>query len=75
MIMNINSRIMYSILFFSLLMILIIVLKPRIMFTTENEIKHFGLKSDETIYSFGVFTIVSAIFSFYTFCLIDMIFS
>ncbi len=66
---------MYSILFFCLLMTLIIVIKPKLMFTTENEIKHFGIKSDETIYSLGVFTIVSAIITFYIFCWIDMIFS
>lgn len=45
------------------------------MFTNDKEIKHFGIKKNETIYSLGVFTIVSAIVTFYIFCWIDMIFS
>lgn len=61
-------------LFFSLLMLLVIVIRPRIMFKKDLQMKNFGLKKDETIYSFGLFTVVAAILSFYVFCLIDMIF-
>lgn len=71
---SVNSRIIYSMLFFSLLMLLVIVVRPRIMFNKNLDIKSFGLNKDDTIYSFGLFTVVAAILSFYVFCLIDMIF-
>lgn len=72
---TINGRIIYSVLFFSLLMILIYITKPRIMFKKNDRIKNFGLSKSETIFSLGVFTTISSILSFYFFCLIDMIFS
>ncbi len=71
----INSRIIYSIIFFCLLMILILLIKPKVMFTKKNKFKNFGIKKDETIYSIGVFTIITSILTFYIFCWIDMIFS
>ena len=45
------------------------------MFTKKNKFKNFGIKKDETIYSIGVFTIITSILTFYIFCWIDMIFS
>lgn len=70
----INSRIIYSILFFSLLIILIYVSKPSVIFEKDGEFKRFGAGNDKTMFSFGVFTVVLAILSFYLFCIIDMIF-
>lgn len=73
-IISINSRVIYSILFYILVMILIIVAKPSIMFTRDNTIKEFGISDDKTMFSLGVFSVVIAILSFYTFCVIDIIF-
>ena len=70
-----QSRVMYSIIFYILMMVLIITLKPKIMFTKEGHIKQFGVNKYETIYSLGVFCVVSAILTFYIFCLIDFVFS
>ena len=70
-----QSRVIYSIIFYILTMVLIITLKPKIMFTKEGKIKKFGVNKYETIYSLGVFCVVSAILTFYIFCLIDLIFS
>lgn len=71
---SINSRVVYSVLFYALLMILILTVKPSIMFTNNKEIKQFGVSEEKTMFSLGVFTVVIAIISFYTFCIIDIIF-
>ena len=71
---TINSRIIYSILFYILLMILLAVSKPSVMFHTDGCIKEFGIGDDKSMFSFGVFTVVLAIISFYIFCIIDLIF-
>lgn len=74
--MIINTRIIYSILFYVLFMILIILAKPGIMFNKNGEIKGFGvLDNEKTLFSFGVFTVIIAIISFYIFVMIDLIFS
>lgn len=70
----ISSRVVYSIAFFVLLMILLFVSKPTIMFDSKGELRPFGVGYDKTMFSFGVFTVVLAIMSFYMFCIIDMVF-
>jgi hypothetical protein len=71
---NINSRIIYSILFFSLLLTLIYISKPSVIFEKNGEFKPFGFGSDKTLFAFGVFTVVLAIVAFYLFCIIDIVF-
>lgn len=44
------------------------------MFEDSGDIKKFGIGEDKTLISFGVFTVVCAILSFYVFCFIDMFF-
>ncbi len=70
----INTRIIYSILFYILLIVLIIISRPSIMFEEDGSIKDFGIGDDKTMFSLGVFTVVLAILSFYIFCMIDLIF-
>ncbi len=72
-----NGRIIYSLLFYVLSVSLLIVSKPSFMFSKSGEIKSFGVGGTEqrTVFSFGVFIIVLAIFSFYVFALLDIIFS
>jgi hypothetical protein len=55
-------------------MTLIFLKKPTLLFDEQGEIKSFGIKKEETIYSVGVLTVVLAIVSFYLFCVIDMVF-
>lgn len=70
-----NSRVIYSVVFFILLLILLYTSKSSIMFEKDGkEIKKFGLGHDQTLFSFGIFTIVLAIASFYLFCIIDLVF-
>lgn len=73
-IINISSRVIYSLLFYVLLMILVFVSKPAIMFDKNGHIKPFGIGDDKTMFSLGVITSVIAILSFYTFCIIDIVF-
>ena len=71
---QVNSRVIYSVLFFVLIMILAIVSKPSIMFNEDGQIKPFGLGEEKTMFSVGVVTSVVAILCFYTFCIIDIVF-
>lgn len=69
-----NSRIIYSILFYILLMVLITISKPSVIFEKDGSLKMFGVGYDKTMFSFGVFSVVLAILSFYVFCIIDLVF-
>lgn len=70
-----NSRIVYSIIFYILLMVLITISKPSVMFEKNGSLKMFGVGYDKTMFSFGVFSVVLAIMSFYVFCIIDLVFA
>jgi hypothetical protein len=74
-----NTRIIYSIVFYILLIILIIISRPSYLFDINGNLKPFGVDLDgtgnKTMFSFGVFSVVLAIISFYIFCIIDMIFA
>lgn len=71
---KLNTRLLYSIVFFILLITLIHISKPSIIFDKNGEIRPFGIGKQKTMFSFGVFTVVLAILSFYFFCVIDIIF-
>ena len=70
-----NSRIVYSITCYVLLVILIVISKPSVMFEKSGKIRPFGVGYDKTMFSFGVFAVVLAIISFYIFCIIDLVFA
>ena len=69
-----NSRIVYSVVFYVLLMVLITISKPSVIFEKDGSLKLFGVGYDKTMFSFGVFSVVLAIVSFYIFCIIDLVF-
>jgi hypothetical protein len=69
-----NSRIVYAILFYVLLIILLVLAKPSVMFERDGSIKQFGVGDEKTMFSVGVFSVVLAIVSYYIFCLVDMVF-
>jgi|TARA_B110000211_G_scaffold230964_1_gene291598 hypothetical protein len=56
-------------------MVLIFVAKPKMIFNKDGSIKKYGIKKNETIYSLGVVSIIFSIISFYSFCVIDIIFN
>lgn len=67
-------------------MTLIFMKKPKLIFTSDGQIRSFGVTSsnnenslekedgNKTIYSLGVITVVLAIVCFYILCIIDLIF-
>lgn len=71
---KINTRLVYATVFFILLILLIYASKPHLIFDTNGDTKPFGIGNNKTMFSFGVFTVVLAILSFYFFCIIDIIF-
>lgn len=72
--MNINTRLLYAIAFFVLLVALLYSTKPSIVFNKDGSLKPYGIGDSKTMFSFGVLTVVLAILSFYFFCVIDIIF-
>jgi len=69
-----SSRIFYAIILYISIMTLLFIKKPLLLFDQHGNIKTFGVGNNRTIYSVGVLTVVTAILSFYLFCVIDMIF-
>ena len=70
-----SSRVVYSVLFYVLLIVLIILAKPSIMFDSNENLKIFGVGENKTMFSLGVASVVLAIVSFYVFCIIDLVFA
>jgi len=71
---KLNTRLLYSIVFFVLLITLVQTSKPSIIFGPDGNLRPFGVGEKKTMFSFGVFTVVLAILSFYFFCVIDVVF-
>ena len=70
----VNQRTIYSGMFYLLIVCLIFVSKPPLMFDRNGEFKNFGIGSQKTLFSFGVLTVVVALFAFYVFAMIDLVF-
>lgn len=75
-----TGRVIYSLLFYTLAILLIIVSKPHMIFERSGSIMPFGVGltdegKEKTIFSLGVFVIVLAIVSFYLFAVLDVVFS
>lgn len=71
---KLNTRLIYAIAFFILLILLISTMKPLLLFDRNGNVKPFGIGDEKTMFSLGVVTAVVAILSFYFFCVIDVIF-
>lgn len=71
---GINSRIVYSVAFYVLVMILLVTSRPSAIFERDGRIKQFGVGYEKTMFSLGVFSVVLAVASFYIFCIIDLVF-
>lgn len=71
---KLNTRLLYSIVFFILLITLVHMSKLSVIFDKDGKLRPYGIGENKTMFSFGVFTVVLAILSFYFFCVIDIIF-
>jgi hypothetical protein len=69
-----SQRVVYATLFYVLVIMLVMVLKPTFIFDEYGNIRPFGVGNDKTLFSLGVITVATAILSFYLFCIIDLIF-
>jgi hypothetical protein len=69
-----NHRVIYSGMFYVLVILLIIVAKPSLLFEPNGAIKSFGIGEGKTIFSLGVVVTAFSIVSFYLFAVIDIIF-
>lgn len=72
--MKIHSRVIYSILFYILVIMLILIAKPRLVFDDQGELRHFGVGTNHTILPLGVCVVILALLSYYIFGIIDLIF-
>jgi len=70
----INHRVLYSVAFYVLTIMLVFISKPRLIFDENEIIKPFGIGHNKTLFSFGVFTVSLALISFYVFAIIDVVF-
>ncbi len=71
---RLNTRLLYASVFFVLLILLIFTSKPSLIFDNKGSLRQFGIGDEKTMFSFGVFTVLFAVVSFYFFCVIDVIF-
>jgi hypothetical protein len=69
------QRLLYSITFYLLLMTVVIMAKPNMLFDQDGKIRGYGVSRGETVFSFGVVSIVLAILCFYLFAIIDFLFA
>ena len=70
----INKRLMYTVLFFVLLIILFIVSRPKFLFDQDGNLIPFGTGEGKTIIPLGIIVIILAFVSFYMFTMIDLVF-
>lgn len=67
-------RIFYSLVFYVLVMLAIMITKPHPMFDTDGQVRGFGVQPPDTLFTLGVVTILVAIIGFYVFAFIDIMF-
>lgn len=71
----ISQRLSYTIIFFILVIVLIIVSKPRFLFDEKGDLISFGTgENNTTIMPLGIVVVLLAFASFYMFAIIDIIF-
>ena len=71
----INHRSIYSVLFYVLLVVLIILVKPSWLFHEDGQVRSFGLGQQQTVFSLGVLVAALAIVAYYIFAIVDILFA
>lgn len=69
------ARVIYGVLFFSAIIAVLLVMKPRAMFEEDGRPKPFGTGEGKTLFSFGAITCLLAVTCFFVFGIIDMVYS
>lgn len=70
-----GKRLIYSIVFYLLVMAVVLLSKPAMMFDEKGEVRSYGVGNSNTVFSLGVMSIVMAILCYYLFAMIDFIFA
>ena len=71
-----SARVVYSILFFVLASLLIVLAKPKFLFDSETgKPKPFGVGQGKTLFSLGVIILLVGVVTFFMFGLIDMMYA
>ena len=70
-----NDGTTYTVCFYILVIILIIIAKPSFLFDEHGEARPFGVGDDKSIISLGVVVVALSIMSFYIFACIDVVFA
>jgi hypothetical protein len=69
-----SDRVVYALVFSTLAVVLMFLVKPSIMFRPDGRPRPFGVGNDETMISVGLCTVAAAIASLYLFTWIDLVF-
>lgn len=68
------ARVLYAAAFYVLLMVLVIVVRPRALFDSRTgRPRPFGTGPGRTVFPLGVITAVAAALSLYSFALVDLV--
>lgn len=72
---QISTRVFTAVILYIIIMFSIHYIQPSFAFKENGELRTFGVNKDngETVYSFGVITVVVAVLTFYPMCVNDMI--
>lgn len=70
----ITPRLLYSTILFTTVVLILLVLKPTIMFHEDGQPRSFGVGPNKTLMSFGTAVVLLALLSFFTFTMIDLVF-
>lgn len=68
-----NKRLLYTILFYTLIIVLLTLTKPRFLYNNAGVIP-FGVGLNKSIFSIGTIVFILSLISFYLFLFIDIIF-
>lgn len=68
-----NSRVVYSVIFFVLCMVLIGIKKPSFAFDYMGYPKHFGIRKEDSLLSYGSISVGLSVVSHIIFGIIDLI--
>lgn len=66
------ERVIYSVLFFILFVTLLYVSKHSILFLPSGNLRAFGIKQDETLFSFGTICVVVSFTCVFAFTLLEI---
>ena len=73
------QRVIYSVLFFVLIMSLVIISKPSLLFDSDHTLRPFGVGMTNgerpTLFPLGVVTAITAVASMFIFTLIDVLYA